>query len=637
MPLPRGLRLAIAALVALGSAAGHLHAQVAGAVSGAGPPTPASTPEITRGEVGAHIEYLASDELGGRRSGTPGAERAARYVMRAFVEYGLASPSKLPTYLQTFSYPVGVELGDQNRLVVMDGSRNVAVLQPGRDFLPLAGSLADRVVQPVTFVGYGISAPEIGYDDYAGIDVRGKVVLALRWSPEGEDPTGRFAPYLSERYKAATARAHGARAILFTSGPATDGIDRLIPFAVDERPERLGVVAISITQAAANRIASVAGVDLADLQLQIDESGEPRSRSLPSAAVNLRADVRPRTRTTHNVIGILPGRDPDRADEVVVVGGHYDGLGLGGLGSLEPVPGEIHNGADDNASGVAAVLELAQWFAYPTNRPGRTIAFVAFGAEEEGLLGSTAFVENPPFPLGNVVSMINLDMIGRLDEELIIYGVGTSPAWPAIIAEADEPDLGLTVRMVPEGYGPSDQAPFYLSGIPVLAFFTGVHGDYHRATDDVEWINLPGTWSVTRFVGEVIKTLANGPARPAFRPDFEGAHPARDEEEGESDGRPSVRARIGAVPRPTDAEGEVVIERIVPESPAAASGLEPGDRLVRLNGRPVETIYDYVRALATLEAGIPAGIVVRRAGRVVERLVLPVAAASPEDLSAIGP
>lgn len=630
------LRLMIAVFAPLALLAGESRAQVA-ATSGAGPAGPASTPILTEGEIDAHIRYLASDELAGRRAGTPGAERAARYVVRAFTEYGLEPPSDMPTYLQTFSFPVGVELGEGNRLVLMNGSRNVAVFQPGRDFLPLAGSVPDRVVQPVVFAGYGISAPEIDYDDYAGIDVRGKVVLVLRWSPEGDDPTSRFARYLSERYKVATARAKGARGILFASGPTTDEIDRLIGFSVDERPERLGIVAISVTQAVARRIASLGGEDLAALQREIDTTGQPRSRSLSPAALNLRTDLKARTRTTHNVVGIVPGRDAARSDEVLVIGAHYDGLGLGGPGSLDPVPGEIHNGADDNASGVAAMLELAQWFAYPTNRPARTLAFVAFGAEEMGLLGSSEFVDDPPFPLKDVAAMINLEMIGRLDEELIVYGIGSSPAWPGVLAEADDPAAGLAVRSMAEGYGPSDHAPFYLRGVPVLAFFTGVHEDYHRASDDPEEIDLEGTRRVTRFVREVLLTIANAPVRPVFRPESNVAADRPDPEELGEEKLPSPKARIGAVPAPSGAEDEVVFERVLPDSPAAASGIEAGDRIIRLNGRPVETVYDFVHALASLDPGVPAGIVVRRGEETYERMILPVTAMEPSTTPDIGP
>ena len=591
-------------------------AQVAGAVGSGAASVGDASPLITRGELEGHVGYLADSELAGRRAGTPGAERAARYVVRSFKAAGLEAPSHHPAYLQAFEFAIGVELGRENRLVLQHGDRRVTVYEPGRDFLPLAGSLADRVVQPVVFAGYGISAPEMEYDDYAGIDVRGKVVMVLRYGPGGDDPAGRF---LSERYKAATAAAHGARAILFVSGPATDEIDRLIPFQMDAEPESLGIVALSVSQAVGQRIAGMGSGDLAHWQREIDGSLEPKSRVVPDAVVNLRSDLRPRTRTTHNVIGIIEGHDPDLASEAVVVGAHYDGLGLGGAGSLEPVPGEVHNGADDNASGVAALIELAQHFSFRANRPARTIVFVAFGAEEEGMLGSGHFVNNPVVPLSSVTAMINMDMVGRLRDELILYGVGSSEAWPDLLQKANK-DLDLPLRLMAEGYGPSDHAPFYLRQVPVLALFTGVHQDYHRATDDADLLDYEGLTQVSTFVRQLVGRLAGPGERPTFRPSaYELAEERPETPAAQPPDRPvSVGRRLGAVPVPAGPGEPVVVERIEAGSPAERAGVEPGDRILSLDGIPVESIYDYVRALQRSVPGGAARLVVERDGRPLE-------------------
>ncbi|MGH7556781.1 MAG: M20/M25/M40 family metallo-hydrolase [Gemmatimonadota bacterium] len=510
---------------------------------------------ITRGELEGHVAHLADDALAGRRAGTPGAERAARYVVRAFQAAGLEAPSSHPAYLQTFDFAIGVELGPENRLILQHGDRRVMVFEPGRDFLPLAGSSANRIVQPVAFAGYGISAPEMEYDDYAGLDVRGKVVMVLRYGPEGDDPAGRFGRFLSERYKAATAAAHGASAILFVTGPATDEIDRLIPFQMDAEPGSLGIVALSISQSVGQRIAHTGDGDLVAWQREIDAAGKPRSRIVSDAVVNLRADLEPRTRTTHNVIGIVEGYDPGLSNEAVLVGAHYDGLGLGGPGSLEPVPGEIHNGADDNASGVAGLIELAQHFASGPNRPARTVVFVAFGAEEEGMLGSAHFASQPVVPLADLVAMINLDMIGRLQDELIIYGVGSSEAWPDIIERANR-EADLPIRLMAEGHGPSDHAAFYRRQVPVLALFTGVHEDYHRASDDADLLDYEGLTRVTTLVRHLVGLLAGTGPRPKFRP---GAY----EIAGEQAEAPTARVtgvpvseghRFGAIPVPAGPE-----------------------------------------------------------------------------------
>ena len=254
--IPNPLRTALLAGVSLVAAAllaaGPLRAQIAAGAAGGGLGD-ASSPFPSVEELNAHVAHLASDALAGRRAGTPGAERAARYIVQALSGAGLTPAPGYPTYLQSFDFPVGVELGPENRLVVQHGSRIGTSFQPGRDFLPLAGSVADRIVQPVVFAGYGISAPTIGWDDYDGIDVEGKIVLVLRLSPEGDKPASRFGRYISDRYKAANASAHGAKAILLVNGPATEEIDRLIPFSVDEEPGSLGIVALSVTQAVARR------------------------------------------------------------------------------------------------------------------------------------------------------------------------------------------------------------------------------------------------------------------------------------------------------------------------------------------------------------------------------------------------
>lgn len=595
-----------------------LVAQIAAGTAGGGL-AGSGSPLLSVGELQGHVGYLASDALAGRRAGTPGAERAALYIVRALSESGLEAAPGYPTYLQTFDFPIGVELGPENRLVVQHGSRLGTVFQPGRDFLPLAGSIADRVVQPVVFAGYGITAPSIGWDDYAGIDVEGKIVLVLRLSPEGDKPASRFGRYISERYKAANARAHGARAILFVNGPATEEIDNLIPFSVDEEPGSLGIVALSVTQAVARRIVATAGEDLSMWQHLINRENKPRSLPIENAVLNLRVDLRPRMRTTHNVIGVVPGRDPRLAHEVIVVGAHYDGLGLGGPGSLEPVPGEVHNGADDNASGVSALLELAQFFAYPTNRPERTLAFVAFGAEEEGMLGSAWFVSNPPWPLSQVVAMVNLDMIGRLDRELTVYGVGSSERWSEVLERANR-DIGAPIVEMEEGYGPSDHVAFYLRQIPVLAFFTGVHADYHRASDDVGALNLEGLYSVTRLVRQLVDELAARPERLAFDPrQFEPRD--IDEPVTEEVGRPPLK--IGVVPGPEDGRPGVPVDALVEASPGARAGIRVGDRIVRVGAHSVESVYDYVRALREVPPDASWRMVVERDGSRVTLTIEP--------------
>jgi len=618
MVLDRRLRIAVLAIVLGTFRAGVAEGQLAGAAGSSGGIAEVGSPLLTATELERHVTYLAADALAGRRAGTAGAERAARYVVAAFQSSGLEPPSSYPTYLQMFEFPVGVELGSDNRLVLQHGDLRAMVFDPGRDFLPLAGSVADRVVQPVVFAGYGISAPDLGYDDYADLDVSGKIVLVLRFSPEGDDPGSRFGRFLSERYKALIARERGARAILFVSGPATEEIDRLIPFRIDEKPQGMGIVAMSVTQGVGRRIVAVGGGDLAEWQHAIDESRQPHSRLITNAVLNLRADLKPRTRRTHNVIGVVPGLDPKLAHEAVVIGAHYDGLGIGGAGSLDPVPGEIHNGADDNASGVAALLELAQFFAYPTNRPPRSLVFIAFGAEEEGMLGSANYVARPVVPLENSVAMINLDMIGRLEDELIVYGVGSSAEWLKLIEQANA-NVGLNLKLMSEGYGPSDHAAFYLRQVPVLAMFTGVHDDYHRASDDVERLNMDGIHHISAFGLQLIRDLAEGSDRPVFDPrEFEPQQitPAVDV---------PVVVRLGAVPSPGGPTQPVIVDHVLEGSAADLAGVQSGDRIVRLGQRSIASVYDYVVALRELSSTGEHSMIVERDGERLRIVVDPLA------------
>lgn len=614
LALPAGRTALVAAVVVLAAAAAPT---LAPAPAGAQVTTGPGSARITADELAGHIGYLSSDALAGRRAGTAGAELAALYIARRFQQAGLEPADDLDGYLQPFDFPIGVELGSSNRLVLHDRGDVSTTFTPGLDFLPLAGSVSDQIARSVVFAGYGISAPSLGYDDYAGIDVRGRIVVVLRFSPEGDDPRGKFGRFLSEDHKAVTARARGARGILFVNGPATEGIDRLMPFATDERPGSLGIAAMSVSQGVALRIAGAGGLDLARVQRTIDRTGRPLSMGIDDVALELEVDVRARIRSSHNVVGVLPGRE--RADEIVVVGAHYDGLGYGGPGSFDPIPGEVHPGADDNASGVAALIELAQFFAHPANRPLRTLVFVAFGAEETGMFGSARFVADSPLDIGDVVAMVNLDMLGRLRNELIVHGSGSSTLWPFLLAVAER-RLEVPIRSIPEAPGTSDHIAFHRRRIPVLSFSTGVHEDYHRSTDVPGKIDLEGLIEATGAIATVIDRLARIPDPPPFvdRPILARTGAEPEAERG---------VRMGAVPAAEQRGEGVLIDLVVDGSPAALAGLAPGDRIVRVADRVIETVYDYNQALKEQEPGRPIRVTVLRAGFPRELAVVPEPAA----------
>jgi hypothetical protein len=446
------------------------------------------------GRIERDVERLAGAQWQGRRAGSPGADAAADWIAAELERAGLA-PGHGSSFFQPFTFVDGVELGPRNRLRLGRGSP----LRPGRDFRPLALSAPGRVAGEILFVGYGLVAPERGRDDYAGLDPRGRVVLLLRYHPDGLAWDSPWAPHADLAHKARLARERGAAAVLFVTGPRTRVRgDEMRPLRQDAALHDLGLPVLALTRKAAERAFAGAPRSLAELQAGAD-AGQAVARVLPVRA-ELEADVRPNVRQTRNVLGRLeaPG-----GSGWIVVGAHHDHLGTSGAGSLDPAPdGKVHHGADDNASGTAALLELARRLAPRAAALRRSLLFASFGAEEVGLFGSRHFVGSPPVPLARVAAMVNLDMIGRLRDELQVHGVGTSPAWRPLLERSNVD--GLKLRMHESGWAPSDHAPFHAAGLPVLFFFTGVHGDYHRPSDTAGRVDARG---VDRIVGLVERLL----------------------------------------------------------------------------------------------------------------------------------
>ncbi|HUF90575.1 MAG TPA: M28 family peptidase [Gemmatimonadota bacterium] len=317
------------------------------------------------------------------------------------------------------------------------------------------------------------------------------------------------------------------------------------------------------------------------------------------------------TLASANVVGAVRGTDPALADQAVVIGAHYDHLGRGGPGSLAPGDDAIHNGADDNASGVAGVIELAEWFA--AHPQPRTLVLAAFGAEELGNIGSGAWVKDPPWPLDRTVAMINLDMVGRLREKLDVHGTGTSSAWPGLLDSlAADPALPAISR-VPDGFGPSDHASFYGAGIPVLALFTGAHEEYHRPGDDLETIDAHGEVRVLALAAGIVAAVADGREIPYAEAPVTLRRAV------------SFRVGLGVIPDYGYADGGLLLASVRPEGAAGAAGLRAGDVVVLLAGRDVADVYAYTEILAALEPDVPVEAVVRRGGETFTVMVTPVA------------
>jgi hypothetical protein len=456
----------------------------------------------------------------------------------------------------------------------------------------------------VVFAGYGIKAADLSYDDYAGLDVKGKVVLVLRFSVDGDDPASRFAPYMPLRRKAAEAREQGAAALLVATGPVGGSETVPVKISFDASFADSGLPVFGISTALAESLFAGHGFTLAELQQRVNERKEPASRPLGVAA-HLKADlVQERTRAD-NVLALLPGADPERRDEVVVVGAHYDHLGLGGegSGSLHLEGRAIHNGADDNASGVAALLEIARRLKQAP--PARTVLFAAFSGEEEGLLGSNHLVRNLPIPKEKLVAMINLDMVGRPKPgpAVTIGGYGTATEWPEVI-EGLNANHHLKLTPNKGGFGASDHSSFYAADVPVLFFFTGAHEDYHRPSDDAGTLEYPRMAQVVRFAADVARRVADLPQRPTFQ--------RVAEETGE---RRSFKVRTGVIPEFGWEGVGFKISGVRGGSAADRAGMKAGDVVVRFGSREVRNIYDYMYALGDHTAGEEVQVTVQRDGR----------------------
>jgi hypothetical protein len=560
----------------------------------AAPPTPPAAWLLD------HVKTLAAPEMEGRASGSPGAERAARHIAAEFQRLGLR-PGGDGGWRQTFSVPTGIRLGEGNALALRAPTARALAL--GREFVPLAVSADGQQEAELVFAGYGISAPDLTWDDYAGLDVRGRMVLVLEGEPRRADPAGPFrrpdAYHYTERtHKIINARERGAAGVLIVTGGAGDALPALTGVS-----QPWSILAAAVTRGAADALLAPVGTTATAAAAAIDGAGAPRSFAVPGARVGLQISlVRERGRTD-NVIGILPGRDATLDQEAVVIGAHYDHLGRGGEGSLAPdAAGTVHHGADDNASGVAALLGVARAFAEAGGAP-RTLVFVAFSGEEMGLLGSTHYVRAPAHPLGRTVLMLNLDMVGRLRDRTLYVGGTDSGSGLRELVTAQASGLTLSLRGDP--FGRSDHTSFYAAGRPVLFLFTGAHADYHRPGDTWDRIDAGGLAEVTAFAARVVEAVASAPSPPAYAR-VTGSP---------GGGRGGYGPYFGVVPEFGEgARPGVRVGGVRPGSPAEKAGVRTGDLIVAFGGLTVRTLEDFTFALRGRRAGDRVEVTVEREG-----------------------
>jgi hypothetical protein len=634
--------------------------------------------DAVESRIAADLRYLASDELGGRGPFTEGLEKAADYIAKQFQHAGLETRRFGSQPYQIFRSQVRTALGTSNRLTLSTTAGFQLTLTGQQDFTPLSLSRSGVFDAPLAFAGYGIVCPELDWDDYASLDVQGKIVILLRHGPvgvpefaaaRGKREGGRFVEctYLLSKVKNAAER--GAAGVLLVTDsphlpestePDAKSLDPLLHFQVEGKLDQPAIPVLHCRREPIDQLLSTLDQpSLAELEQGSEQAAKADlppgdsaadspsgERKLPAAFVLTGAraagevTIERRTLTLKNVLGEIPGRGR-LADETVIVGAHYDHLGMGGASSLAPWTKAIHNGADDNASGTAGLIEVARQVAgRNSTEHSRRVLFVAFSAEEMGLIGSERFVASPPVPMSSVVAMLNLDMVGRLrDDRLLVSGTGTAAEFSTLVKRLGSQQQ-LVTKLDPSGYGPSDHATFASRGIPVLHFFTGLHQDYHRPSDDFDRINITGLRRIVEMVADATTEIAESETRPtptggglddlladliprrangaarskpadaASAPPASGNATPSAEKSVRIAGR-DIRPGLG-IEIENRVEGAVVIKRVFSESVAERAGLRVGDEVRRVGESEVRSVAEMLRAVKKHAAGATERFVIQR-------------------------
>jgi hypothetical protein len=564
------------------------------------------------GQLRRYVSTLASEKFAGRQTGTEGERLAREFLIGELKRIG-AKP--LPGQ-KDFALPFEFTAGGR------DAGTTLTLPAGAGNARALSFSDSGDVTGPVVFAGYGIVVPEsqdFGYDSYATLDVKDKIVVVLRYFPEDADQKTRgiLARYSDLRYKAMAARQHGARAMLVVTGPRSPNAGELVPMTFDTALAGSGIVAASIDRAAGDAIFAAAGKPLVEVQQSLD-SGNPHVAGFEiPATLTVRARVERDRHTAYNIAGYLPatGR-PISEKPWLALGAHYDHLGHGENGSSlasKEEAGQIHGGADDDASGDAAVLAIAGALAKQPRPRNVLVAF--WSGEELGLLGSAAFVAAPPVKIADIAAYLNFDMVGRMqDNKLSVQATGTSKSWDRLIEQANI-KAGFNVSVQPDPYQPTDVQTFNGAGVPSLNFFTGAHVDYHKPSDTADKIDYEDLDRVVEFATAIARRVADTAEAPVFakvEPQTQGGAT-----------RAGVRVYTGTVPDyATEAKG-LLLGGVVAGGPAETAGLMKGDVIIEIAGNTIANIYDYTYALDVLKIGQPTKVVYMRGGERKETTLTP--------------
>jgi hypothetical protein len=576
-----------------------------------------------------HVEFLASDELEGRMTGSEGERRAAEYLAGELEKMGAVPLPGAKGFVREFEFSAGttdtgsswtVRLPDIEKPEIWKGIDQVRALSFSGD-----GSVTGQLV----FAGYGLQAPEgksFGYDSYAGIEVEDKIVIVLRYWPEDVDDATRteLSTYSGLRHKAMIAREHGAKALLVVTGPNSPNAGQTVESKFDAALSGSGILAASVSGEVAARLFDSVEGGLAGAQSSLD-TGNPHVTGfdIPDLTVTLEVKVEREKRTARNVIGLLApgeaGAEPAEAPRpYTVLGAHYDHLGRGRHGNSmakRDEQGRIHPGADDNASGVAAVIETGARLAGKPRRGPLILAF--WSGEEYGLLGASDFLKDPPVPVEELGAYVNFDMVGRVrDNRLNLQGVGSSTVWSRLIEQTNVV-VGFDVQTQSDPYLPTDASAFYLKGVPIVGFFTGGHEQHHRPADRPDTLNYADMDRVVQFASIFARKLDGLDERPDY------VKVERRQEAGGS--RDGMRAYTGTIPDyATEVEG-LRLSGVIGGGPAEQAGLREGDVIVEFGGRTIANVYDYTYALGAVKIGKPVAVVCLRDGERVEFTITPTA------------
>jgi len=560
--------------------------------------------EISTKELKEHVYFLASDELEGRKPGTDGGLEAAKYIRDQFMLFGLEPIGE--NGFQYFNVTTGITKGMNNHIVLNDST-----FELNTDFIPLPFSSNASLTEEVVFAGFGmeIDHDSLQWSDYKEIDVEAKWVLILRGDPEPDKDESLFISSSGDRDKALLARDNKAAGVLLVNGPQFG--DKMLSGTFDRVTADVGIPVINISQSVADMILKNSGKNINELEKEIIKNMQTASFSTGEIITGTTELIKNEV-STQNVVAIIEGNDPLLKDEYIVIGAHYDHLGFGGPGSGSRTPDTlaIHNGADDNASGTAGIIELAEKLSGNREQLKRSIVIMAFGAEEMGLLGSQFFTSNALVDLKDVKAMFNFDMIGRLDSTdfgVMLAGTGTAVEFDSLLA-IYEKESKLAFNHSPEGYGASDHASFYASNVPVLFFTTGAHPDYHTPADDAEKINYEGQKEILDYAYPLILDIANRDNNLTYQE-------AGPKERKGGAGRRGLKVKLGIMPDFTATENDGLgVGGVTAGGPASKAGMLKGDKIVAINGMAITNIYDYMNRLKKLKPGETISVDIMRDG-----------------------